>query len=199
MKKYMLFYNSPRRKNGEGAGKFRTVNLQEEVANEFKLLLQAYSEVCGQRVTPTQVIERFMDVAVRQCDPDVFEVFSLKKKERVDESVVHIDPTDGNVWERYYFFEKDGERVSAHISKEGKFAFRQSKYRYIPLRQMLEDGYSLRNDLGVNVNTEQAEIIGRKIATHKKKLLPECLDFEEESEKDKEFNELLSTIQWESY
>lgn len=170
MEKNKIFYSPPRRRHGEGTGKFCTFNLQEKISEEFKLLLQAYSEVYGQKVTPTQVIKRFMDIGVQLCDPDVFEIFSQKKKEEVGDtnfpSLQTADPTEGEVWNNEYFFEKVGERFSAHISKEGKFSFKQSQHRYIPLKKMLEYGYTLINDEGIIINEHQAGTIGKKIVNH---------------------------------
>ena len=40
-------YKPLRRKHGEGTGKFATFGLKQEVADEFRLLVQAYSEVYG--------------------------------------------------------------------------------------------------------------------------------------------------------
>ena len=171
MENNKIFYSPPRRKHGEGAGKFCTVNLQEEINDEFKLLLQAYSEVCGQKVTPTQVIKRLMDIGVQLCDPDVFEAFTQKRKGEIDKAIAeipqNIDPTDGDVWDKEYFFEKAGERLSAHMSKEGKFSFKQSQHRYIPIKKMLEDGYTFKNDAGIIINEPQAITIGKKIVEHK--------------------------------
>ena len=76
-------YKPSRRKNGEGVGKFCTVNLKEDIAIEFKLLVKAYSEVYGQKMTPTQVIKRLMDAGVKRCDPDVHAVFSRLKGKSV--------------------------------------------------------------------------------------------------------------------
>ena len=75
-------YKPQRRAHGEGQAKFCTVNLKEEIAVEFKLLVKAYSEVYG-KMTPTQVIKRLMDASVKRCDPDVHAVFQSLKEEGV--------------------------------------------------------------------------------------------------------------------
>ena len=46
-------YKPLRRKHGEGTGKFATFGLKQEVADEFRLLVQAYSEVYGQKIRLT--------------------------------------------------------------------------------------------------------------------------------------------------
>ena len=119
-------YKPSRRKNGEGVGKFCTVNLKEDIAIEFKLLVKAYSEVYGQKMTPTQVIKRLMDAGVKRCDPDVYAVFSRLKEEGTPEPVLEIthpvDPTEGEVWEMKYFFEKallKTENNGIYFGKDG--------------------------------------------------------------------------------
>ena len=94
-------YRPQRRAHGEGTGRFCTVNLKEEIAEEFKILVKAYSEAYVQRMTPTQVIKRLMDAGVKRCDPEVHSLFqSLKKEGPADPvlEVIHpVDPTDGEV------------------------------------------------------------------------------------------------------
>ena len=60
--------------------------------------MKAYSEVYGQKMTPTQIIKRFMDAGVKRCDPDVYAVFSKLNAEGAQEPVMELNPTEGYVW-----------------------------------------------------------------------------------------------------
>lgn len=132
-------YKPLRRKHGEGTGKFCTVNLKEEVAKEFKLLVNAYSIKYGQKMTPTQVIKRLMDAGVKRCDSDVFGTFQLLKKLESESSFYNdnlmelhcdnpdlffnheVDPTKGDVWDMLYLAEKSGEVVELQMDKDHQF------------------------------------------------------------------------------
>ena len=159
-------YKPLRRKHGEGVEKFSTVGLKNEVALEFKHLVKAYSEVYGQKMTPTQVIKRFMDAGVKRCDPDVYAVFSRLKEEGTPEPILEIahpvDPTEGDVWELRYFFEKDGEELEAHPGDKTSF-YCHYNGKNVGISSMLHDGWKLYNDGGIEINKEQAKIISEKI------------------------------------
>ena len=165
-------YKPSRRKNGEGVGKFCTVNLKEDIAIEFKLLVKAYSEAYGQKMTPTQVIKRLMDAGVKRCDPEVYEAFSrLKEKgvapEPVLEIIPPVDPTEGEVWNRKYFFEKDGKKIPAEWAKSEKASFSAKiNNRYIGVREMKKNGWKLRDDAGNELTEDQAMVIAQKRRKH---------------------------------
>lgn len=155
-------YKPSRRKNGEGVGKFCTVNLKEDIAIEFKLLVKAYSEVYGQKMTPTQVIKRLMDAGVKRCDPDVHAVFFRLTPEPVLES----DPTRGNVWERRHFAVKDGEKIELQVGDKQPF-YGKFNGKDVGLWKFLQEGYTVMNDVGLEINEDQAEIIANRIKEHR--------------------------------
>ena len=165
-------YKPSRRKNGEGVGKFCTVNLKEDIAIEFKYLVQAYSDIYGQKMTPTQVIKRLMDAGVKRCDPDVYEVFSRLKEEGSSEPILEIthpvDPTEGNVWDLRYFFEKDGEELDAHPGDKTSF-YCHYNGKNVGISTMLYEGWKLYNEGGIEINKDQAMIISIKIKEHHRK------------------------------
>lgn len=193
MARHKELYKGRRRLHGEGTGRFCTVNLREEIANEFKLVVKAYSEVYGERVTPTQVIKRLMDAGLKRCDPEVFEAFIRITEggspEPVLEIVHQVDPTEGEVWEMKYFFEKDGEQIPAEWAKSEKASFSAKiNNRYYGVREMLKNGWTLWNDAGIKVTEEQAMIIAQKRRKHLEELKFQALasygSTEDEEEED---------------
>lgn len=192
MARHKELYKGRRRLHGEGTGRFCTVNLREEIANEFKLVVKAYSEVYGERVTPTQVIKRLMDAGLKRCDPEVFDAFirlTEEGPEPVLEIVHQVDPTEGNVWEMKYFFEKDGNQIPAEWAKSDKASFSAKiDNRYCGVREMNKNGWTLWNDAGIKVTEEQAMIIAQKRRKHLEELkfqaLASYVSTEDEEEED---------------
>lgn len=67
-----------------------------------------------------------------------------------------FDPTEGEVWDISYHFEKEGEDdVEAHIGDRTAF-YAIIDSRYIGISQMLADGWTLCNEFGVELDIEQA-------------------------------------------
>ena len=161
-------YKPLRRKHGEGVDKFATVGLKKEVAQEFKFLVKAYSEVYGQKMTPTQVIKRLMDAGVKRCDPDVHAVFSRLKEAGTPEPVLESDPTKGNVWERRYFAVKDGDKIELQVGDKQPF-YGKFNGKDVGLWKFIQEGYTFMNDAGVEINEDQAKIIAQTIKTQPKK------------------------------
>ena len=155
-------YKPLRRKHGEGVDKFATVGLKKEVAQEFKFLVKAYSEVFGQKMTPTQVIKRLMDAGVKRCDPDVHAVFSRLKEAGTPEPLLESDPTKGDVWERRYFAVKDGDKVELQVGDKQPF-YGKFNGKDVGLWKFIQEGYTFMNDAGIEINEDQAKIISIKI------------------------------------
>ena len=159
-------YKPLRRKHGEGVDKFATVGLKKEVAQEFKFLVKAYSEVYGQKMTPTQIIKRFMDAGVKRCDPDVYAVLYKLKEEGAQEPVMELDPTVGDVWERHYYAVKDGEKIELLVGDKQPF-YGKFNGKDVGLWKFLQEGYTFMNDAGVEISEDQAKIIAQIIKEHK--------------------------------
>ena len=162
-------YKPLRRKHGEGVDKFATVGLKKEVAQEFMFLVKAYSEVFGQKMTPTQVIKRLMDAGVKRCDPDVHAVFSRLKEAGTPEPVLESDPTKGDVWERRYFAVKDGDKIELLVGDKQPF-YGKFNGKDVGLWKFLQEGYTFMNDAGLEINEEQAKIISGQIKEQKNNL-----------------------------
>ena len=160
-------YKPLRRKHGEGVDKFATVGLKKEVAQEFKFLVKAYSEVFGQKMTPTQVIKRLMDAGVKRCDPDVHAVFSRLKEAGTPGPLLESDPTKGNVWERRYFAVKDGDKIELQVGDKQPF-YGKFNGKDVGLWKFIQEGYTFMNDAGIEINEDQAKIIAQTIKTQPK-------------------------------
>lgn len=172
-------YKPLRRKHGEGTGKFATIGLKQEVADEFKFLVKAYSDIYGQKMTPTQVIKRLMDAGVKRCDPNVYAVFSMLKKEGTPEPIIThpVDPTEGDIWDLTYFFEKDGEQLAATVTKNVSGTFSAKlRNRCYGLNELFKKGWRLFNDAGIEISQEQAKIIAEKIREHKEETRKTALE-----------------------
>ena len=166
-------YKPLRNRHGEGKRRYTTIGLNDEVAAELKVLVKAYSEVYG-RMTPAQVIKRLIDAGLKRCDPEVFDAFIRLTEvgpEPVLEIVHDVDPTEGNVWEMKYFFEKDGEQIPAEWAKSDKASFSAKiNNRYYGVREMNKNGWTLRNDAGIDITEEQATVIAQKRRKHLKEV-----------------------------
>lgn len=163
-------YKPLRNRHGEGKRRYTTIGLNDEVAAELKLVVKAYSEVYG-RMTPAQVIKRLIDAGLRRCDPEVFDAFIRLTEGGMPEPVLEIvhqdDPTEGEVWNRKYFFEKDGEKIPAEWAKSDKASFSAKiNNRYCGVREMNKNGWTLSNDAGIKITEEQAMIIAQKRRKH---------------------------------
>lgn len=185
MKKRKLLAKRPKAKNGQKRQvTIKHILLPEELVAELQLYKQAYSDVLNQKVSWEQMFHRWME-SIGRFDPDVkLRVEAVKTPvttpEQVEEPVVSeqveqpslkktfpVDPTEGDVWEMKYFFEKNGEQIEAEWAKSDKasFSFKVNN-RYCGVREMKKNGWVLMNDAGIEISEEQAMVIARKRRKH---------------------------------
>ena len=144
MARHKELYKGRRRLHGEGTGKFCTVNLREEIGKEFQILVKAYSETYGERITPTQIIKRFIDVGLKRCDPDVYETFVNMREEGTVDPVVEITyPTVEEV--RIPVIAKKGE-VAIRIKQEGDTFVGTWCCRKMTTYELAENGWKLYDE-----------------------------------------------------
>lgn len=185
MKKRKLLAKRPKAKNGQKRQvTIKHILLPEELVAELQLYKQAYSDVLNQKVSWEQMFHRWME-SIGRFDPDVKLIVEAMKMpvtitEQTEEPVVSehveqpslkktfpVDPTEGDVWEMKYFFEKDGEQIPAEWAKSEKASFSAKiNNRYIGVREMNKNGWTLRNDAGIDITEEQAMEIARKRRKH---------------------------------
>lgn len=138
-------YRPQRMAHGTGHSEFCTVNLRKEIGKEFQILVKAYSETYGERMTPTQIIKRFIDVGLKRCDPDVYEKFVNMREEGAADPVLEItyqtaegtpDPTEG---QKDDFLNDEQPEYKIRIEKDGE----QKEVWSWELQEHFEDGWKL--------------------------------------------------------
>ena len=77
-----------------------------------------------------------------------------------------VDPTGGDVWDMKYFFEKDGEELEAFVGDKAAF-YCKFDGRSTGMATMLNSGWKLMNDAGIELTKSQAVKISEIIRTHK--------------------------------
>lgn len=107
-------YKPLRNRHGEGRRRYTTIGLNDEVAAEFKQVVNAYSEVYG-KMTPGQVIKRLIDAGLKRCDPEVYEAFIRRTEGGIPEPVLEITPgveiSEEQQWDDSKFLlVRDGEQ-----------------------------------------------------------------------------------------
>ena len=135
------------------------------------------------RVTYEQMLRRWMD-NIGRIDPDVAKAFPIVKEQRrkeqerlaaglgltpeqLMENETSFDPTDpeNEPWKLSYFFEKDGERVEALPGIYTPF-YAKINGRNVGMKDMLVDGWILMNEVGVELDFDQAVKICTLIKEH---------------------------------
>lgn len=125
---------------------------------------------CYPECLPLHLVED----AVQRFDPDVVVLYQKEKKKRhagadkvaamlglkaqkMEAIRAAFDPTDGDVWELAYYFEKDGEQINANLGDSTPF-YAENNGRSVDLKTMLADGWELLNEFGIAI-----DIIAEKI------------------------------------
>ena len=181
MKKRKLLAKRPKAKNGQKRQvTIKHILLPEELVAELQLYKQAYSDVINQKVSWEQMFHRWME-NISRFDPDVkLRVEAMKTpvitpeqkaEQQVEqpslERIFSVDPTEGEVWNMKYFFEKDGEQLKAEWAKSDKASFSvKINNRSCGVREMLKNGWILMNDGGIEINEEQAMVVAQKRKKH---------------------------------
>lgn len=192
MKKRKLLAKRPKAKNGQKRqAVIKHILLPEELVAELQLYKQAYSDVLNQKVSWEQMLHRWME-NIGRFDPDVkLRVEAMKTPVTTPEQTVeqqveqpaidqtfHADPTEGNVWDMKYYFEKDGKRLEAEWAKSDKASFSvKINNRSYGVREMLKKGWLLKNEGGIEITEEQAMVIAQKRRKHQ-----EDIEFQRASE-----------------
>lgn len=92
----------------------------------------------------------------------------VKKGMPVPESVA-VDPTEGNVWDMRYFFTNDeGEELEASVGDRAAFYCRLNG-QFKGMAAMMDNGWRLMNEAGVELTKGQAVEISELIRAHRAK------------------------------
>ena len=181
MKKRKLLAKRPKAKNGQKRQvTIKHILLPEELVEELRFYKQAYSDILNQKVSWEQMFSRWKE-NIGRFDPDVkLRVEAMKTpvitpeqkaEQQVEqpslERIFSVDPTEGEVWNMKYFFEKDGEQLKAEWAKSDKASFSvKINNRSCGVREMLKNGWILMNDGGIEINEEQAMVVAQKRKKH---------------------------------
>lgn len=177
MKKRKLLAKRPKAKNGQKRQvTIKHILLPEELVAELQLYKQAYSDVLNQKVTWEQMFHRWME-NIGRFDPDVkLRVEAMKTpvitpeqkaEQQVEQSslerIFSVDPTEGEVWNMRYFFEKDGEEIEAKLNSKGDSFSAKIGNRFYSLNELLRNGWKFMNDGEVEISEEEAKVIALTI------------------------------------
>lgn len=92
----------------------------------------------------------------------------VKEGMPVPESVA-VDPTEGNVWDMRYFFTNDeGEELEASVGDRAAFYCRLNG-QFKGMAAMMDNGWRLMNEAGVELTKGQAVEISELIRAHRAK------------------------------
>ena len=175
-----------KKKRGEkGKGRatiFKPINLPEDVIEDLKLYRNIYEikfspnkDEWGNpipvRISYEQILRRWMD-NVGRFDPEVqAEVMDVKEYRKTHPVVVTypVDPTEGEVWDLRYYFERDGEQLEAKLGDMAPF-YAKVNGRNVGIKALMDDEWNFINEVGIEITLEQAIIIRNKIKEHQAKM-----------------------------
>lgn len=87
----------------------------------------------------------------------------------VPETAASVDPTEGEVWKKGYYFEKDGVRQEAFLGTKGAAFYAVLDGEEIGFGSMMYRRYKFYNSDGIELTKRQAEKISEIIRTHRAK------------------------------
>ena len=191
-------FKRPKAENGAGRSvKIKHLLLPEEVVDNLRHYRDSYSiclatekDEAGNpipiKVTFEQMLRRWMD-QVGRFDPDVATRFVQDKQhreeeqermaagfgltpEQLEENIAAFDPTDpaNKPWMLKYVFEKNGEEMEAIPGDKAPF-YAKIGGRNVGMRDLLFNGWIFMNELGNELDIDQAWQINRLIKEHPEK------------------------------
>lgn len=93
----------------------------------------------------------------------------VQSPEPVATPEVPADPTEGEVWKKGYYFEKDGVRQEAFLGTKGAAFYAVLDGEEIGFGSMMYRRYKFYNSDGIELTKRQAEKISEIIRTHRAK------------------------------
>lgn len=182
------FGRKPKAKDNTGRStKVTSIMISKELKDRLSELKDAYEFCYHETVTYDQMLRRWAD-NVGRFDPKVPGCLKVIKEERRKEqerlaaglgitaeqlkaNVDTFNPAapENKPWELRYMFEKDGDEIEAYVGDMAAF-YAKMNGRSIGMAAMLKDGWTLMNELGIELSIENAWKIN-KIIKSKLKLI----------------------------
>ena len=180
-----LINHKPRGKKGEGRTvKFVPVNLPVDVVEDLKLYRDIYTGFLPEKISFESMFRRWFGM-VAEYDPEIQKAFNEAKKsrrefaermaaglnitvEQLKENEAAYDPTapENKPWLLQYFFEKDGEKLEAIPGDKAPF-FAKVDGRNVGMKEMFANDWILQNEIGCELDFDQAQKICFLIRKHK--------------------------------
>ena len=178
------FGRKPKGKDNTGRStKVTSIMISQDLKDRLSELKDAYECCYNETVTYDQMPARWAD-NVGRFDPKVpgcLEAIRGERKkeqermaaglgitaEQLNENEAAFDPTDpeNEPWELRYMFYKDGEEVEAYLGDKAAF-YAKMDGRSIGMAAMMKDGWTLMNEVGVELDINEAWRIHNIIKAH---------------------------------
>lgn len=178
------FGRKPKAKDNTGRStKVTSIMISQVLKNRLLELKDAYVHCYKDEVTFDQMLTRWAD-NVGRFDPKVLVSLDIIREERkkeqerlaaglgltaeqLKENEATFDPTapENEPWKLRYLFEKDGEQVDALPGDLVPFYAKVNGFN-IGMSKLLADGWTLQNEVGVELDLEQAQKIRALIREH---------------------------------
>lgn len=181
------FGRKPKAKDNTGRStKVTSIMISQNLKDRLSELKDAYECCYNETVTYDQMLTRWAD-NVGRFDPKVLVSLDIIREERKKEqerlaaglgltaeqlkaNEESFDPTDPEIepWKVSYSFEKDGKQVEALPGTYTPF-YAKINGRNVGMKDMLVDGWILMNEVGVELDFDQAVKICALIKEHSEK------------------------------
>ena len=178
------FGRKPKGKDNTGRStKVTSIMISQDLKDRLSELKDAYECCYNETVTYDQMLERWAD-NVGRFDPKVLGCLETIRGERekaqermaaglgitaeqLKRNKDAFDPTDPEnmPWKLSYFFEKDGEQIEALPGVYTPF-YANINGQNIGMSKLLADGWSLQNEIGIELDLSKAQKICTLIKEH---------------------------------
>ena len=167
------FGRKPKGKDNTGRStKVTSIMISQDLKDRLSELKDAYECCYNETVTYDQMLARWAD-NVSRIDPKVPGCLEAIRGERMKEQermAAGLDITaehlkENEPWELRYMFKKDGEEVEAYLGDKAAF-YAKMAGRSVGMAAMIKDGGTLMNEVGVELDINEAWRIHNIIKAH---------------------------------
>lgn len=167
------FGRKPKGKDNTGrATKVTSIMISQDLKDRLSELKDAYECCYNETVTYDQMLARWAD-NVGRFDPKVpgcLEAIRGERKKEQERMAAGLGITDEHLkenepWELRYMFKKDGEEVEAYLGDKAAF-YAKMNGRSVGMAGMIHDGWTLMNEVGVELDINEAWRIHNIIKAH---------------------------------